>query len=110
MASAKFGLGLCEEEIGNFQAAEKIYQDVASNADFDGTEAKAAAALRLETMGDYKTAVVFKPSVKPKTPAATTPVSQSLVPNTPEWIKPAETNTPIDVNKVSKEPNLEKGK
>ncbi len=106
VASAKFGIGLCEEEIGNFQAAQQVYRDITANADFEGTVAKAAAAQRLETMGDYKTAVVFKPSVKPKAPVATKPTSQPLSPGSPEWVKPAETNMPIDVNKVSKEPNI----
>jgi tetratricopeptide (TPR) repeat protein len=35
LAEAKFGLGLCEEELGNFEAAQKIYQDVATNPDFE---------------------------------------------------------------------------
>ncbi len=71
-AAAQFGLGLCEEELGNFDKAREIYQQVASTDGYAGTTAQAAAAHRLQTMDDYKTAVVFKPApVSP--PVTTTP-------------------------------------
>ena len=65
MATAKFGLGLCEEELGNFEKAEQIYQDIAANPQFECTTAAAAAKQRLETMADYQRKVVFKASPKP---------------------------------------------
>jgi len=68
MAMAKFGLGLCEEELGNFDQAKQIYQDLAANPDFEATTAAAQAKLRLDTMADYQKKVVFKPPQKP-TPA-----------------------------------------
>jgi hypothetical protein len=61
-ATAKFGLGLCEEELANFEQARQIYQDIVSSPEFEGTVAKASAKYRLDTMADYKTAVVFKPA------------------------------------------------
>jgi hypothetical protein len=72
-ASAQYGLGLCEEELGNFDKAAAIYREVAGKPDYAGTTAQAAAAYRLKTMDDYKTAVVFQPAPpKPVTPPAPT--------------------------------------
>ena len=73
-ATAEFGLGLCEEELSNFQKAKKIYQGIVAKADYEGTVAKAAARQRLETMDDYRQKVVFKPAPKPA--AATQPTIQ----------------------------------
>jgi tetratricopeptide (TPR) repeat protein len=61
-AAAKLGLGLCEEELGNFEQARQIYGEIAANADFEGTVPAAQAKLRLLTMADYRQKVVFKPS------------------------------------------------
>lgn len=94
MAAAKFGLGICEEELGNFEKAQQIYHDITTDPDFEGTVAKAEAEQRLQTMADYKTQVVFKASVEP--PAAEKP---------PVEIIPADTNLPIDVNQVPATPN-----
>jgi tetratricopeptide (TPR) repeat protein len=63
-AMAKLGLGLCEEELGNFEQAREIYGEIAANADFEGTVAVAQAKQRLLTMADYQQKVVFKPSPK----------------------------------------------
>ncbi len=68
MAMAKFGLGLCEEEIGNFGEAEQIYRDLIENSDFEGTTTVARAQWRLETMADYRKKIVFKPAPIPKPP------------------------------------------
>jgi len=65
MATAKFGLGLCEEELGNFENAKQIYRELAINTGFEGTIAAVQAKQRLETMTDYKQKVVFKASPKP---------------------------------------------
>ena len=66
MATARFGLGLCEEELGNFEDAEQIYSDVVADSNLEGTTAIAQAKQRLKTMTDYKQKVVFKASPKPK--------------------------------------------
>jgi len=68
MATAKFGLGLCEEELGNFEKAKQIYHDIIKTSEFEGTVAVAQAKQRLDTMADYQQKVAFKPS--PKTPPA----------------------------------------
>jgi len=112
MAAAEFGLGLCEEELSNFEKAQQIYKDNAANPDFEGAVAVAQAKHRLETMADYKQKVIFKPSPTPPavsllqsqtTGAATEPTIQ---------IKPVDTNLPaevilpIDVNQASQTPNV----
>jgi len=97
-ATAKFGLGLCEEELGNFEKAEQIYRDIDANTDFEGTVAAAQAKQRLDTMADYQQKVVFKPSPKPKPPAAL---------ESPTELKPADTNqAPQTPNSVSEVPDI----
>jgi hypothetical protein len=92
LAMARFGLGLCEEEIGNFSGAEQIYRDIVANDDFEGTTVIAKAEQRLETMADYQKNVVFRPAPKPK-------------PMTPEFMQPPIPLRPIDVNVGPQGPN-----
>jgi len=86
-ATAQFGLGLCEEELGNVDKAKEIYRAVAENAAYDGTTAKAAAALRLKTADDHKGKVVFKPAPPPQTQASAPTIR----------INPGDANSPIVV-------------
>jgi hypothetical protein len=96
MAKAKFGLGLCEEELGNFAGAEQIYRDIAANPNLEGTVAAVQAKHRLDTMTDYKQKVVFKPSPKKPTPAE---LPQPVIQIKPaEANQPADTNQPVDAN------------
>jgi hypothetical protein len=112
--SAKFGLGLCAEELADFEQARQIYQDVAENPDFKNTLAAVQAKRRLYAMSDYEQNITFEPA--PKTPEAetqTTPAGPEQMPNivapfniyrplqfdmlnTPN--EPAETNLPVDAN------------
>ena len=59
-AMAKLGLALCEEELGNFPEAEKIYNEIVNDPSLDVTTAKAQAQVRLKVMTDYQKKVVFK--------------------------------------------------
>jgi tetratricopeptide (TPR) repeat protein len=108
IGAATFGLGLCEEELGNFDQAAKIYRDITASPDFEGTVAKTAAEHRLETMADYKGKVVFKPSPKPK-PLISSDVVDLQLPT--EANLPTKTNLPtdsnllIDVNLAPQAPN-----
>jgi len=97
MAAAQFGLGLCEEELSNFEEAQQIYREIATNPDFEGAVAKTAAEQRLQTIADYKTTVCFKPSAKPEPVAIEKP---------PIEIKFADTNLPIDTNLAPKPLNI----
>jgi tetratricopeptide (TPR) repeat protein len=105
MAIATFGLGLCEEELGNFDQARQIYRDLVANPDFDATTAAAQAKLRLETMADYQEKLVFKAPPKPMPAKSIQPQIQlkptdiNLVPQIPQIVlKPVDVNLP--------EPNL----
>ena len=113
-ASAKFGLGLCEEELGNFEQARQIYQDIVGNSDFNTTLAAIRAKGRLQTMADYQKNIVFKPAPKVlESTAQTIPTDTGQLPNIipplniyrplefdmlPESQKPAEANLPVDAN------------
>ncbi|MHC4641916.1 MAG: tetratricopeptide repeat protein [Planctomycetota bacterium] len=73
-AMAKFGLGLCEEEFGNFEGARQIYRDIVANSDFEGTTTVAKARQRLDTMADYEQKIAFRMRPMPKiTPPPVTP-------------------------------------
>ena len=96
-AKAKFGLGLCEEELGNFAGAEQIYRDIAANPNFEGTVSAVQAKHRLDTMTDYKQKVGFKPSPKKLTPAE---LPQPVIQIKPVDIyQPADINLPVDTNR-----------
>lgn len=68
---AWFGLGLCAEEVGNFDEASKIYETIAANSDFEGTVYPARAKFRLVTMQDSQDKFVF----------AKAPVVETTVPD-----------------------------
>ena len=99
-ATAQFGLGLCEEELGNFDKAKGIYKAISENAAYDGTSAKAAAAFRLKTVDDYKTTVVFKPAPPPQASAPTiqlTPGQANSPVVIPVPVNPTPTPAPAPV-------------
>ncbi|MHC4155383.1 MAG: tetratricopeptide repeat protein [Planctomycetota bacterium] len=70
---AHFGIGLCEEELGNFQKAEQIYSDLVEKPEFEGTTVVVQARQRLETMGDYRKDVVFRVAPRVVRPPTTMP-------------------------------------
>lgn len=88
-STAKFGLGLCEEELGDFDNAQQIYREIVDNPNFDGTTAKAAAAHRLEIIADYKDDIIFIKASEPK---------PTITPRSQTEMKPAEVNLPGEVN------------
>jgi len=94
IAKTKFGQGLCEEELGNFDEAKQIYHDIITNLDFEGTTAAAAAKQRLDTMADYQQKVVFKaPPVKLETkpvPAETESIQPQIQRNPNDTITPSQ--------------------
>ena len=97
-AAAKFGLGLCEEELGNFEQAGQIYQEVAANPDFKATVAAVQAKRRLATMADYRREVVFKP--KPAPPAAAVEPNEivKVATGPAVQISPTGATAPFDAN------------
>lgn len=104
-AAAQFGLGLCEEELGNFDKAAEIYRAMTQNAEYAGTVAQAAADYRLKIMGDYKAPVTFKPAppeptvtLTPETPTLQVQPDQAAAPTV---VGPAP--APADANKPAGE-------
>jgi tetratricopeptide (TPR) repeat protein len=72
-ASAEFGLGLCEEELGNFEQARKIYRKIAANPEYESIVTVAQADFRLKTMSDYEQKIAFKPDPNPEPVGASQP-------------------------------------
>jgi len=113
-AAAKFGLGLCAEELGNIEQARQIYEDLAEKSEFENTIATVQAKRRLETMVDYEKKVVFMPAPKPpEIPTQTTSTGDDQLPDIipplnifrplkfdmlPESIEPNQANLPVDAN------------
>ncbi|TFG50716.1 MAG: hypothetical protein E4H40_00730 [Candidatus Brocadiia bacterium] len=91
-AAAKFGIGLCEEELRNFEQAKNIYQEITQNPGFEGTAAAAQAHFRLKTMADYQQTVVLakdpklpepEKSIIAPEPQTTMPSIDTIAPNLP---------------------------
>jgi tetratricopeptide (TPR) repeat protein len=100
-AAAQFGLGLCQEELGNFEDAQRIYQDIIKNENYAGTAIWPMARDRSADMADYKGKFVFIEKPKPAAPAPSMPLGPRIQPApqaptptpAPAPVKPAETNS-----------------
>jgi hypothetical protein len=90
MATAKLGLGLCEEELGNFENAKQIYRELATNTGLEGTTAIVQAKQRLKTMADYQKKIVFK-----------------ALPKRPEFIQPPFELQPKEPDILSEFPGID---
>lgn len=64
VAKARLGMGLCDEELGNFKKAREIYNEIVISPHFKGTVAVVTAKQRLETMGDYQQEIAFRKAPK----------------------------------------------
>ena len=91
-AMAKFGLGLCAEELGEFDKATEIYRQIITDEQFEGTVVPAQAQLRLDAMPDNKAQFVFVDAPVPPlpTPQATPPADTELLPDAVESVGAAE--------------------
>lgn len=96
-AAAQFGLGLCEEELGNFDAAKKIYQEIASNQKYAGTVILPMARDRAADISDYSGKFVFVETSKPApgTPAAPIGPRIEAVPRQPQPAAAAPNAAPV---------------
>ncbi|UCG49985.1 MAG: hypothetical protein JSU94_09400 [Phycisphaerales bacterium] len=106
-AKARFGLGLCEEELGNLAEARRIYGDIAGDSSFDGTVAAAQARHRLKTMAEYSQKIALKPAPRPKPIDLTKLLKQDQTgePNMPFDANaatvvrpPVDANVPVEAN------------
>lgn len=87
-AAAEYGLGLCAEELGDFEKAQRIYRDIVANADYEGTVPVAQAQRRLRTMADYEEKIAFKPNPNPKPAGASQPAAN---------VRPSSTGMPSNI-------------
>lgn len=98
VATAKFGLGLCEEELGNIEQARQIYQQIDSNTDFKATVAAVQAKRRLSTINDYEREVIFRPKPTPPATAAEPNDAVKVTAGPVIPLSPTDANVPFDVN------------
>jgi tetratricopeptide (TPR) repeat protein len=83
-AMAKLGLGLCDEELGNFDQAKVLYNEVATATQYQGTAPAAAAKQRLETMDLFKQKIVL-----PQEPKTATAMTEPNMSAQPQFMMPA---------------------
>jgi hypothetical protein len=94
IAMAKFGLGLCAEEVGKFDQANQIYEEIVANVDFEGTVFPAQAQLRLELMDDNRARFVFVEAPEPQPEETGLTMPEQFTPGTaPEMIEWFEETT-----------------
>lgn len=96
-AKAQFGLALCEEELGNFEQAKKIYQDISTKPEFESTTSAASAKQRLVLMADYQKKIVFRQAPKPEPVKPVQPKVEDKSLETLQESK-AATQAPAEVN------------
>lgn len=65
-AMATYGLGLCEEELGDFKSAAEIFIGIANSEDFKGTIFPAQAQYRLDVMADNEKQFTFIVAATPE--------------------------------------------
>ena len=58
-AMATYGLGLCEEELGDFAKASEIFTGITNNEGFKGTTFPTQAQYRLDIMADHEKQFTF---------------------------------------------------
>jgi tetratricopeptide (TPR) repeat protein len=98
-AMARFGIGLCDEDMGNLEQARKVYQEVATDAAYQGTTSAFAAKQRLEIMNDFTQKIALKSQPKPPTPQVlpmqpATPMQEQPTLIMPQGNTPGPNSTP----------------
>ncbi len=76
-AMARFGIGLCAEEVGNYIEAEEIYNRIISDPDLAATVFPVQAQQRLDNMADNRMQFVFvsKPAPMPEPETTISPIT-----------------------------------
>ena len=101
-AAARYGLGLCAEELSDQVEARRIYRQIAADSGLKGTVAQVQANRRLQSMADYAGAIVFKPAPAPvPAPTFVTPDSNATPALGPVSTSATETNT-AEANSAAK--------
>ncbi len=111
MSLAKYGLGLCAEELGQFDEAGNLYKALIADDAYKGTIGQVSATNRIEAMGNFNSTITF-PVVEeipdPNAPDMTQILDSTLgTPETETSIGPAlpqappSIAAPNDVNAVN---------
>ena len=81
-AAARYGLGLCAEELAEYAEARTIYTEMIADTTLAGTAAQVAAEQRLGVMDEFVAPVTFRPAPPPAEPPtpADAPVLDLSVP------------------------------
>ncbi|MHC4124190.1 MAG: YfgM family protein [Planctomycetota bacterium] len=112
-ALAKYGLGLCEEELGNFKQAKEIYQGIVKDPSLEYTTAFHQTKFRLDVMDEYKTKFAFRPAPKEEVlkPSIEVKGPELKIPDTNKVAKSVpgkDSNSPFPPFLEFKDPNSNK--
>ncbi len=94
-AIAEYGLGLCEEELRNFDQAKQIYEKIVANPKYAGIAIVADVEFRIKTMSDYQSDIRFLPN--PVKPNAAIP-QPTILPSIKDVNLPSLANPPAEAN------------
>jgi tetratricopeptide (TPR) repeat protein len=96
-AKAQYGLGLCAEELADYDGAKVIYKKIIDTGDYAATVFPTQAQVRLDNMEDNKAEFVFidvpEPEPQPETPEparAPEPVEITVEPEEEKAVEPVE--------------------
>ncbi len=99
LATATYGLGLCAEELRQFDEAEQIYRDMIADSNLKGTAGLASAEYRLRTLDHYRSEIVFNEAPEEvNLPPVTIPLADMPV---------IDVNAETDINAPALGPVLE---
>lgn len=78
---ARYGLGLCEEELGHMDQAKETFQGIMADEALEGTVGQAAAQQRLAGLDQYVRQIAFNEAPEPVAPEDILPsIGSSLMP------------------------------
>jgi tetratricopeptide (TPR) repeat protein len=102
-ALAKFGLGLCAEELGQTAQAGDIYKDILGDKTFEATVIFKQAQERLDSLEDNSQSFTFA-AVPAEAPAAEPQATAPAVIQTPVEAAPTPVSGPTETPKTTPEP------
>lgn len=82
MSLAQYGLGLCAEELGQFDEAERLYQTLITDETYAGTLGRTSAVNRIKSMSGFDGVIVF-PVVEEVPEVSLPEITQAVDGNSP---------------------------
>jgi tetratricopeptide (TPR) repeat protein len=100
-ALAKYGLALCELELGNTDQSKEQLAEIIENSDMQSTTTYQSAKVRLDTISDYREKITFAPAPKPQQQ------QQGVIAPEPDTAQPpVQLDIPeVDIEQKKGEPN-----